>query len=71
MKATGKVFSVKSSNLAFAKPGIVTAIYKKNGDAVKAGELIAEVDAKSAKLDVANAQVSLNNAKNNLQKILN
>lgn len=71
VKATGKVFSVKSSNLAFAKPGIVTAIYKKNGDAVKAGELIAEVDAKSAKLDVANAQVSLNNAKNNLQKILN
>lgn len=70
VKVTGKVYPVQESNLTFTKQGTITAIYKKNGDSVKAGDLIAELDAKSVKLDLANSKISLSNAQNNLNKIL-
>lgn len=37
---------------------------------MKAGELVAELDAKTSKLDYSNAKISLSNAQNNLNKIL-
>ena len=37
---------------------------------MKAGELVAELDAKTTKLDYSNAKISLSNAQNNLNKIL-
>ncbi len=40
------------------------------GDTVKVGDLIAEVDSKTAKLDVESASVNLANAQNNLNKLL-
>ena len=70
MKVTGKVYPVQESNLTFTKQGTITAIYKKIGDTVKAGELVAERDAKSQKLDLARSRISLSNAQNNLNKIL-
>jgi HlyD family secretion protein len=70
VKATGKVYPVQESNLTFTRQGTITAIYKKVGDTVKAGELIAELDAKSMKLDVASAKLSIANAQNNLNKVL-
>jgi multidrug efflux pump subunit AcrA (membrane-fusion protein) len=70
VKVTGKVYPVQESNLTFTKQGTITAIYKKIGDTVKAGELVAELDAKSQKLDLASSRISLSNAQNNLNKIL-
>ena len=70
VKVTGKVYPVQESNLTFTKQGTITAIYKKVGDTVKAGELIAELDAKTTKLDYSNAKISLSNAQNNLNKLL-
>ena len=70
VKVTGKVYPVQESNLTFTKQGTITAIYKKIGDTVKAGELVAELDAKTTKLDYSNAKISLSNAQNNLNKIL-
>lgn len=70
VKVTGKVYPVQESNLTFTKQGTITAIYKKVWDSVKAGDLVAELDAKSIKLDLANSKISLSNAQNNLNKIL-
>lgn len=70
VKVTGKVYPVQESNLTFTKQGTITAIYKKVWDAVKAGDIVAELDAKSAKLDLANSKIALSNAQNNLNKIL-
>lgn len=70
VKVTGKVYPVQESNLTFTKQGTITAIYKKVGDAVRAGELVAELDAKTTKLDYSNAKISLSNAQNNLNKLL-
>lgn len=70
VKVTGKVYPVQESNLTFTKQGTITAIYKKVWDAVKAGELVAELDAKTTKLDYSNAKISLSNAQNNLNKLL-
>lgn len=36
---------------------------------MKAGELVAELDAKTTKLDYSNAKISLSNAQNNLNKL--
>ncbi len=70
VKVTGKVYPVQESNLTFTKQGTITAIYKKIWDAVKAWDLIAELDAKSAKLDLASSKISLSNAQNNLNKLI-
>lgn len=69
VKATGKIYPVQESNLTFTRQGTITAIYKKVGDAVKAWDLIAELDAKSIKLDLASSKISLSNAQNNLSKL--
>lgn len=70
VKVTGKVYPVQESNLTFTKQGTITAIYKKVWDTVKAGELVAELDAKTTKLDYSNARISLSNAQNNLNKLV-
>lgn len=70
IKATGKVYEAKESNLAFTKQWKITYLWKKVGDTVKVGDLIAEVDSKTAKLDVESASVNLANAQNNLNKLL-
>ncbi|MBX9808774.1 efflux RND transporter periplasmic adaptor subunit, partial [Candidatus Gracilibacteria bacterium] len=70
VKVTGKVYPVQESNLTFTKQGTITAIYKKVGDTVRAGDLIAELDAKSVKLDLASSKINLSNAQNNLNKVL-
>ncbi len=47
----------------------MTKLYKKIGDSVKKGEIIAEVDANSVALDIANVELSLSNARNNYDKL--
>ncbi len=70
VKATGKVYPIQSSSLAFSRQWTISKIYKKIGDSVKSGDIITEIDAKSAYLDIENAKISLSNAENNYQKII-
>lgn len=69
IKSTGKISPIQSTSLSFTKQGAVSKIYKKVWDPVKAWEVIAEIDAKSAYMDIENAKISLENAKNNYDKL--
>lgn len=53
---------MEESTLSFAKDGIVAAIYKKEGDSVIAGDVIAEIDAGTADLDLESAERNLSDA---------
>jgi multidrug efflux pump subunit AcrA (membrane-fusion protein) len=69
IKSTGKITPLQTSTLPFAKQGTVSKIYKKEGDTVKAGDLIAEIDATSAHKDIESARITVSNAKNNYDKL--
>lgn len=63
---------VSSSNQVDIKPsasGKVTAVYKKQGDSVKEGEIIAQLDASDVYKSVRDAETSLQSAQLSLQKI--
>lgn len=68
-KSTGKISPLQTTILSFSKQWTISKIYKKVGDSVKAGDVIAEIDAKSARLDIENSRLSLSNAENNLNKV--
>ena len=69
IKATGNIYPMQQSTLSFVKQGTLKKLYKKVGDTVKAGDLIAEVDAGSAGLDLQSAQLTLSNAKLSYDKL--
>ena len=69
IKSTGKITPLQTSTLSFAKQGTISKIYKKVGETVKAGDLIAEVDATSAYKDIESAQLTVSNARNNYDKL--
>lgn len=60
---------MQTSALSFARQGTITKIYRRTGERVHAGDVIAEVDAASAYLDIRNAKISLDNANNNYEKL--
>lgn len=57
--------------LVFGAEGKVTAIYVKEGDNVKAGQLLAEIDKKSLSISLSQQALSIQNAKLNYNKLLN
>lgn len=71
VKATGKIYPVQESTLSFAKQWTITKVYKKVWDSVKKDDIIAEIDATSAYMDIKNAEISLSNAQNNYSELVN
>ncbi len=71
VKATGKIYPVQESTISFAKQGTVTKVYKKVWDSVKKDDVIAEIDARSAYMDLKNAEISLSNAQNKYSELVN
>lgn len=69
IKSTGKISPIQTTTLSFSKQGTISRIYKKVGDTVKAGDVIAEIDAKSAYMDIESAKLSLSNARNSYNKL--
>ena len=47
-------------DLSIDQAGIITELYKKEGDSVKKGELILAIDAEELRLQTANLQIQLN-----------
>ena len=62
VKATGNISAFEESTLSFGREGIVAAIYKKEWEGVKAWELIAEISAGTAELDMESANRNLADA---------
>jgi multidrug efflux pump subunit AcrA (membrane-fusion protein) len=60
---------MEESTLSFARDGIVSAIHKKEWDIVGAGELIAEIDAGTADLDLESAKRNLSDAEASFQEL--
>lgn len=71
VKATGKVYPVQESSLSFTKQGTITKIYKKVGDTVTKDEVLAEIDATSAYMDIKSANINLSNARNTYNNLIN
>jgi multidrug efflux pump subunit AcrA (membrane-fusion protein) len=69
VKTTGKITPVQTTTLIFARQGTVTKLYRSVWENVQAGDIIAEVDASDAYMDVRSARVSLDNAKTNYSKL--
>jgi len=62
IKATGNISAFEESTLSFGREGIVAAIYKKEWESVKTGDLIAEISAWTVNLDMESAQRNLSDA---------
>ncbi len=69
MKVTGKTSLTNQQNLTFAQPGKVTKIYVNQGDKVKKGDLLAEVDTSDIALNIAQQRISVQNAQINYDKL--
>jgi HlyD family secretion protein len=69
VKSTGKISPVQTSILSFTKQWTVTKINKKVWEEVQAGEVLAEINAESAYMDIESANLSLSNARNNYDKL--
>jgi RND family efflux transporter MFP subunit len=69
VKSTGKISPIQTSTLTFSRQWTLTKLSKKVGDRVKTGDVIAEIDASSAYLDIESAKISLSNARNSYNKI--
>ena len=59
IKVTGNIFPLQQTTLSFTKQGTLKKIYKKEGDIVKTGDVIAEIDAQTTALDIESAKLSL------------
>lgn len=57
--------------LVFGAEGKVKAIYVKEGDRVKAGQLLAEIDKKSLSISLSQQALSIQNARINYNKLIN
>lgn len=71
MNYTGIVQSGVMEQAAFSSVGTVKKIYVSEGDEVKAGDLLAEIDDTDARRQVDNAKNSLQIANTNLQSSIN
>jgi HlyD family secretion protein len=65
---SGSVAAEQTVNLPFASAGTVTEVLVKDGDAVKAGQVLAKLDDRAAQLQVESAQGSLESAMARLQQ---
>ncbi|MDD3302670.1 MAG: efflux RND transporter periplasmic adaptor subunit [Candidatus Gracilibacteria bacterium] len=63
----GKVYYKDQYDLNFKIAGVLNNIYKKEGDEVKKGEVIASLDDKYLKIDVEKASIALETANANLK----
>lgn len=68
LKASGNVISANQANLAFLIGGRIKQVHVKEGDRVKAGEVLAALDTNVLETQVAQAQALLNAAKATLDK---
>ncbi|MDR3558037.1 MAG: efflux RND transporter periplasmic adaptor subunit [Candidatus Pacebacteria bacterium] len=59
VSVTGTVSPVENANLAFEKGGVITKIFVKVGDTVKAGDPVASLDSASDQAAVASAKATL------------
>ncbi|MFT5235047.1 MAG: membrane fusion protein (multidrug efflux system) [Shewanella sp.] len=71
VKAVGKVNAIDSAQLTFNAGETITAIHFNDGDQVKKGELIAELDSTKAQIDYDKAKSALALAKTNLERVEN
>lgn len=71
VEEAGKITATDSANLTFSTGEKIKAIYFSDGDAVKKGNLIAELDSTKAKADFDKAKSSLNLAKTKLLRTQN
>lgn len=65
---SGSVAAEQSVNLPFATAGTVTEVLVEDGDAVKAGQVLAKLDDRAAQLQVESARSSLESAMVRLQQ---
>lgn len=65
---SGFVAAEQSLNLAFASAGTVAAVSVEDGDFVKAGQVLAQLDDRAAQLQVASARSNLDSATARLQQ---
>jgi HlyD family secretion protein len=68
--AEAKVVPLRSAALSLSSGGIVAEVLVKEGDQVKAGQVIARLDDADLKLDLEKAQVDLKQAKADYQALL-
>ncbi len=61
--ATGEVVAPEAVTMAFATPGIVESVRVRAGDTVRAGEVLATVDAVAARQQLASAESALAQAR--------
>ncbi|UTV26874.1 efflux RND transporter periplasmic adaptor subunit [Photobacterium atrarenae] len=71
VEEAGKITATDSANLSFSIGEKIKAIYFNDGDTVKKGSLIAELDSTKAKADFDKAKSSLNLAKTKLARTQN
>ncbi len=69
VSATGNVESANEITLNFKNPGKIVAEPVKEGDNVKAGDLLAQLDARSINAQVSQSAANLAAAKANLEKV--
>lgn len=70
VQATGQVVSSTDLDLSFAKAGIVSSVKVSVGDKVKAGQMLASLDAESDRAALTKARASLLAAEAKLKKII-
>ncbi|HNY19634.1 MAG TPA: efflux RND transporter periplasmic adaptor subunit [Flexilinea sp.] len=68
---SGTVRSNQSVDLAWKTSGTVAAVNVSVGDSVKQGDILAELDPKTLSIQVQNAQVELDDAKDDMEKLTN
>jgi HlyD family secretion protein len=68
--ATGQVVSSTDLNLSFQTSGVVNQIKVKEGDKVKAGQVLASLDMANASANLTTARGNLAQAKANYEKVL-
>ena len=66
VSGSGSVAAVQSLDLNFRASGAVTQVFVKEGDSVKAGQALAQLDARDLELQVASAQAALDSARTKL-----
>lgn len=69
VELAGKVVPEDDADLAFEASGTVARVYKRVGDKVAAGEVIAELDKSSTNADLMKAQADLDAARAELMKL--
>lgn len=69
VSVTGNITSTRTADLAFENGGMIAAVYKKEGDRVTTGDVIARLDTQDLAAQLAQAQASMD-AENALLKKL-